>query len=283
MHLKHRNDHDAVTIPEIFGIVNLTPDSFSDGNKYPDVQTAVADALRMFEQGAAGVDIGAESTRPGAGEIPAAIQIQRLIPVINGILEQYQDAMISVDTRSAEVAEAALKAGAAIINDVSGLTYDPDMRKVVAEYHAPTVIMHMRGTPETMRKIPELMQYDNLIDDVAEELLHLAEKAISNGISRDSILLDPGLGFAKTPEQDMELIRKAGELRQKTGFPLFYGPSRKSFMQKYISHPLPPTERDHATAGILCALCNAGVEYVRVHNVKMAQECMTLFHAAQSR
>lgn len=268
-------------VPAVFGIVNLTPDSFSDGGRYPDAGSAVQEALRMFEAGAAGVDLGAESTRPGAREVPAETEIARLVPVIRGILERKPDAVISVDTRKAAPARAALEAGADIINDVSGLTFDPAMAATVAEFDAAVVLMHMRGTPETMRSQPELMQYDDVVAEVADALETLQADAIASGIRSDAILLDPGLGFAKTPDQDFALVRHADYLRKRLHTPLFYGPSRKSFLAS-ICPGKKAAERDYATAGILCALASAGVEVLRVHNVSMAVECLAAFRRADS-
>jgi len=269
-------------VPAIFGIINLTPDSFSDGGKFLDPGFAVNEALRMFEAGAAGVDLGAESTRPGAVEVPAEVEIKRLIPVIRGILERKPDAVISVDTRKAAPARAALESGADIINDVSGMTFDPEMASTVAEFNAAVVLMHMRGTPETMRCKPELMQYDNVVSEVADALEMLQSNAISAGIRSDAILLDPGLGFAKTPEQDFLLVREAAYLRARLHTPLFYGPSRKSFLSSTCPGKK-AAERDYATAGILCALAASGVEILRVHNVEMAVECLAAFRKACSR
>ncbi|MBQ9338595.1 MAG: dihydropteroate synthase [Lentisphaeria bacterium] len=263
-------------VPAIFGIVNLTPDSFSDGGKYPDSAAAVQEALRMFEAGAAGVDLGAESTRPGAKEVPAEVEIQRLVPVIRGILERKPDAVISVDTRKAAAARASLEAGADIINDVSGLTFDPEMASTAAEFDAAVVLMHMRGTPETMRSTPELMRYEDVVTEVGDALEALQANAIAAGIRSDAILLDPGLGFAKTPEQDFALVRHAGDLRQRLHTPLFYGPSRKSFLSS-LCPGKKASERDPATAGILCALAASGVEVLRVHNVPAAVECLAAF------
>ena len=267
-------------VPAVFGIVNLTPDSFSDGGKYPDAEAAVQEALHMFEAGAAGVDLGAESTRPGAAEVPPETEIRRLVPVIRGILELKPDAVISVDTRKAAPARASLEAGADIINDVSGLTFDPAMARTVAEFDAAAVLMHMRGTPETMRSNPELMRYDNVVTEVADALEILQENAIAAGIRSDAIMLDPGLGFAKTPDQDFALIREAAYLRERLHTPLFYGPSRKSFLST-LCPGKPANERDYATAGILCALASAGVEILRVHNVPMAMDCLKAFSKAR--
>ena len=267
-------------IPAVFGIVNLTPDSFSDGGKYPDSEAAVQEALRMFEAGACGVDLGAESTRPGAADVPPEIEIQRLVPVIRGILERKPDAVISVDTRKAAPARASLEAGADIINDVSGLTFDPLMARTVAEFDAAAVLMHMRGTPETMRSDPELMRYENVVTEVADALESLQANAIAAGIRSDAIMLDPGLGFAKTPEQDFALVQEASYLWERLHTPLFYGPSRKSFLSS-LCPGKPAKERDYATAGILCALAAAGVEILRVHNVQMAMDCLKAFSKAR--
>lgn len=260
--------------PAVFGIVNLTPDSFSDGGRYPDAAAAVAEALRMLDQGAFGVDLGAESTRPGAKEVPVAVELERLLPVVRGIREQRPDAVISIDTRKSAVARETLKAGADIINDVSALTFDPAMAETIASFDAAVVLMHMRGTPENM-KAPGMMQYTDVVSEVADFLEQAQDDAIAAGIRSDSILLDPGLGFAKTPEQDYSLIRNAAALRQRLHTPLFYGPSRKSFLKSVSGEQ--PQERDFATAGILCALAAAKIEAVRVHNVRAALETMRAF------
>ena len=266
-------------VPAVFGIINLTPDSFSDGGKYSDSEAAVRESLRMLEAGAAGLDLGAESTRPGAKEVPAEVEISRLVPVIRGIREHRPDAVISVDTRKAAAARASLEAGADIINDVSGLTYDPAMASTAAEFDAAAVLMHMRGTPETMRSTPELMRYEDVVTEVGDALESLQANAIAAGIRSDAILLDPGLGFAKTPEQDLALVSHARYLRQRLHTPLFYGPSRKSFLAPLCPGKT-PVERDPATMGILCALAASGVEVLRVHNVPMAVDCLIAFRKA---
>ncbi len=261
--------------PAIFGIVNLTPDSFSDGGKYADVQAAVSEAFAMLDAGAVGLDLGAESTRPGSVEVPPETEIGRLLPVLRKIRETRPDALLSVDTRKATVAEAVLDAGADIINDVSAMTFDPRMAEVVASRDAAVVLMHMRGTPATMRN-PEFMVYDNVTDAVGLYLEDAFAHAVSAGIRSDAILLDPGLGFAKNPAQDYELVKNAALLRKRLKAPLFYGPSRKSFLSQ-LCPGKKPMERDYATAGILCALAAAKVEIVRVHNVPMAVESMNAF------
>lgn len=266
------------SVPAVFGILNVTPDSFSDGGRYADVSTAVEEALRMFDAGATGVDIGAESTRPGAAEVPVEVEKARLLPVIHALLERKPDAVISVDTRKAPVARAVLEAGADIVNDVSGFTFDPAMAETVAEFDAAAVLMHMRGTPENMRT-PEMMRYEDVVEEVADFLENAQAKAIETGIRSDAIMLDPGLGFAKTPEQDFALVRNAAYLRERLHTPLFYGPSRKSFLAS-LCPDRKPVERDYATAGILCALASAGVEIVRVHNVPMALESLKAFRKA---
>lgn len=262
-------------LPAVFGIVNLTPDSFSDGGKYADAHAAAAEAVAMLDAGAAGVDLGAESTRPGALEVPPETEIERLLPVLRQIRELRPEAILSVDTRKAGVAEAVLDAGADIINDVSAMTFDPRMAEVVSSHDAAVVLMHMRGTPATMRN-PENMVYDNVTDAVGLYLEDAYARAVSAGIRSDAILLDPGLGFAKNPAQDYELVKNAAALRKRLKAPLFYGPSRKSFLSQ-VCPGRKPAERDYATAGILCALAAAKVEIVRVHNVPMALDCMNAF------
>ena len=277
--LKLRNnrtlEYGADGIPALFGILNVTPDSFSDGGHFLDPDRAVRGALAMLDAGACGIDAGAESTRSGAEEVPVSVEIERLVPVIRALKEVRSDAVISVDTRKAAVAAAALEAGADIINDISAMTFDPEMASVVSGARAAVILMHMRGTPQTMQN-PENLLYPDVCAEVADCLNHAFERAVAAGISPDSILLDPGLGFAKTPEQNLALVRGAAELRKKVSAPLYYAPSRKSFLARVCAGK-PASERDYATAGVLASLAAQGVEFVRVHNVPMALESMTAF------
>ena len=240
-------------IPKIIGILNLTDDSFSDGGAYWTEEDAVAHAEEMLSSGADAIDIGAESTRPGAAAQPVQTEIERLVPVIRCLRERKPDCVICVDTRKAAVAEAVLEAGADVINDVSGLQFDPGMAQVVAKYDAGLVLMHMRGTPETMQNEENLL-YQDLIGEIA---------------------LDPGVGFAKTAAANWQLIRDAEQFR-KHGLPLYYGISRKSFLGRDRA----PQKRDFATAGVLAYLAEKKIEFVRVHNTVAALDSMKAYTAA---
>ncbi len=260
------------TRPRLFGILNLTPDSFSDGGAHTASPEAAAEfAARMVADGADALDLGAESTRPGSGSVPADEEIRRLLPALKLIRARFPDLFLSVDTRKAEVADAALAAGADCVNDVSGLQFDPRMPDVIAKHHAALIIMHMRGTPETMQA-PENLVYDDLIADVSTFLLDAVENAVRAGVNPARIMLDPGIGFSKTDEQNMALIRRAAEFK-KLGFPLFYGISRKGFIGRMYGIPC-PADRDDATAQLQLDLCRAGIEALRVHNVAVTRRAI---------
>jgi len=260
------------TRPRLFGILNLTPDSFSDGGAHTASPESAADfAARMVAEGADALDLGAESTRPGSEAVPADEEIRRLLPPLKLIRGRFPDLFLSVDTRKAEVADAALSAGADCVNDVSGLQFDPRMADTVAAHQAALIIMHMRGTPESMQN-PENLVYGDLIADVSAFLRDAAEKAVRAGVGRARIMLDPGVGFSKTDEQNMTLIRRAAEFK-KIGFPLFYGISRKGFIGRMYGIPR-PADRDEATALLQLDLCRAGVEALRVHNVAVTREAI---------
>ena len=253
--------------PRLFGILNLTPDSFSDGGAHTASPEAAADfAAQMVADGADALDLGAESTRPGSGAVPADEEIRRLLPALKLIRARFPDLFLSIDTRKAEVADAALTAGADCVNDVSGLQFDPDMAAVVGQHHASLIIMHMHGTPETMQA-PENLVYDDLIADISSFLVDAVKKAVREGVDPARIMLDPGVGFSKADEQNMALIHSAAEFK-KLGFPLFYGISRKGFIGRMYGIPC-PADRDEATAQLQLELCRAGVEALRVHNVEV--------------
>jgi len=259
--------------PRLFGILNLTPDSFSDGGAHTaSPEASLEFAAQMVADGADALDLGAESTRPGSSAVPADEEIRRLLPALKLIRARFPDLFLSVDTRKAEVADAALAAGADCVNDVSGLQFDPRMPDVVAAHHASLIVMHMRGTPETMQA-PENLVYDDLIADVSEFLLNAVEKSVRAGVDPARIMLDPGVGFSKTDEQNMALIHRAAEFR-KLGFPLFYGISRKGFIGRMYGIPC-PADRDEATAQLQLELCRAGVEALRVHNVAVTLRAIT--------
>jgi len=266
--IKNATRSGKLARPRLFGILNLTPDSFSDGGAHTASPEAAADfAAQMVADGADAIDLGAESTRPGSGAVPADEEIRRLLPALKLIRARFPDLFLSIDTRKANVADAALAAGADCVNDVSGLQFDPRMPDVVAAHHASLIIMHMRGTPETMQA-PENLVYDDLIADISTFLLDAVEKAARAGVDPGRIMLDPGVGFSKNDEQNMALIRRAAEFK-KLGFPLFYGISRKGFIGRIFGIPC-PADRDEATAQLQLDLCRAGVEALRVHNVKVS-------------
>ena len=246
----------------IFGVLNLTPDSFSDGGRFGldgqiAVDSAVDEGLRLLQSGADVVDVGGESTRPGALAVPAALQVSRVLPVIEGLAKRALRP-ISIDTRDAEVAEAALEAGARIVNDVSGGAFDPHLLEVVARRGATLVLGHMRGDPADMA---EHCDYADLLEDVAGELGDAARRARAAGV--ENLVVDPGLGFAKTAAQSWQLLAAGEQFRKRLGLPVLMGPSRKSFLADLGGED--PANRDEATH-VACAIAAfGGADAVRVH------------------
>lgn len=263
----------------IMGVLNVTPDSFSDGGKWTDPDTAAAHAVSMLDSGADIIDIGGESTRPGAENITAERELQRVLPVIERLRSIRPECIISVDTRKSETARKAVEAGADIINDISGLQYSPNMAQTAAETGAGLVIMHMRGTPETMQSEENLI-YENLIGDISSFLKKAAGKAIKAGVRAESIIVDPGIGFSKTTEQNLEIIADIEEFH-KTGYPLLVGPSRKSFIGKILGEN-DPEKRIWGTCAAVCHLAEHGVEFVRVHDIEEMKKAVTVTYAIKS-
>ncbi len=251
--------------PFLMGVVNVTPDSFSDGGRFLGRDAAVAHAERLVAEGADLVDVGGESTRPGAPEVPLHVEEQRVVPVIERLRQRGCKIPISVDTRKAAVARAALAAGADLVNDVSGLA-DPALRDLVAERRVPAVLMHMRGTPADMAS---RAVYADVVGEVERELSEALERAVRAGVPEDRILLDPGLGFAKTAEQSLALLAALPRLRR-LGRPLLVGPSRKSFVGKVTGASV--DERLPGTLAAVAACVLAGVEVIRVHDVAAARQ-----------
>jgi len=248
----------------VMGILNVTPDSFSDGGSYSNPAAAVDRALEMVAQGAEIIDIGGESTRPGADPVQTLEEIRRTVPIIGKIREQ-SDVLISIDTMKAEVASRALEAGADIINDVSALEADPDMAGVAAESSAGVVLMHMKGSPRTMQVNPE---YADVVQEVGTYLKERTDFAVSSGVERSSVVIDPGIGFGKTVEHNLELLRGLPQLPQlaESGCPLLVGASRKSFIGKLLNKEQP----DERLAGGLAVAAFAvmgGAHILRVHDV----------------
>jgi len=251
----------------LVGILNVTPDSFSDGGDFMDVTTAVEAAQKMSEEGAHIIDIGGESTRPDATPIDEATEMARLMPVLDGVL-RHCDCLVSVDTYRAAVAHRAIAAGAHIINDVWGLQKDPDMAHIVAEMGAGVIIMHTgRGRERNKDVIKDQQNFFH-------QSLQLTKKA---GIAPSSIMLDPGFGFAKDVAENIDLLRRASELHQ-FGFPLMAGTSRKRFVGHLINEP-DPAKRDHATAATSLLLRQAGFAAFRVHNVLANRDVLNIVDA----
>ena len=249
----------------IMGVLNLTPDSFSDGGEFFDVKSAVRHALAMQLDGADIIDIGAESTRPGSVAISAAEELRRLLPVLEGLRGKLK-IPISVDTQKSAVAELALGAGAEIANDISGLRSDPELASVAAKYGAPLILMHMRGTPRTMQKGPFAR---DAMRDVMSGLRKSIATAKAFGVKRSQIVIDPGIGFGKSYSQNYELLAKLSQLA-KFGYPLMVGTSRKGFLGATLAKngkPAPAEERIFATAATVVASILNGAHIVRVHDV----------------
>lgn len=267
-----RGGEIALDRPAIIGIVNVTPDSFSDGGHLASADAAIAHAEKLTADGCQLIDVGGESTRPGAGPVPVQEEIARVVPVIAGLAKR-GIGPISVDTRKADVARAALAAGAAVVNDVSGLSYDPALAGVVAEADAGVILMHMRGTPATM---DGLAQYGAVAAEVATELGGLAERAEGAGIGRERIVLDPGFGFAKTAAHNFRLLDELATIAG-LGYPVAVGLSRKRFLGAATGRPV--EDRDRATA-VACALAwERGARLFRVHDVALTREALNLASA----
>jgi len=247
------------------GVVNATPDSFSDGGRFLAADAAVERALRLADEGADLVDLGGESTRPGAPPVPADEEIRRVVPVVERLRARGFPLPISVDTSKGAVARAALAAGADLVNDVTGIR-DPDLGRAAAEARAPVVLMHGRGTPADMAS---RAVYGDVVAEVAAELSEALARAAAAGIPADATILDPGIGFAKTAEQSVVVLARVGELRR-LGRPLLVGPSRKSFIGKLTGAPVEDRLAGTLAAVVQCVL--AGVELLRVHDVAAARQ-----------
>ena len=242
------------------GVLNVTPDSFSDGGLWLDPVAAVRHGHEMMESGAAIIDVGGESTRPGAIDVTREEELSRVIPVIKVLAES--GALISIDTRKPAVAQAAVEAGASIINDTTGESTDYKMDEVVAEAGTAVITMHSRGTPTTMRS---LVDYEDVVQDVRAWLRHRAEKLEEAGVRRESIVVDPGIGFAKSAEQSLVLLRRIESIVD-IGYPVLIGTSRKSFIGSVLD--LPEGDRLEGTAATIAWSVAHGVQIVRVHDVR---------------
>lgn len=246
----------------VMGIVNVTPDSFSDGGKYFVPITAIDFAFKLIDEGADIIDIGGESTRPGADKVSCSEELARVIPVIEGIRSNNNKILISIDTTKSVVAKEAVEAGANIINDVSGLSFDNQMPETIAQLKAPVIIMHMKGNPSDMQENPK---YKDVIDEIITYFKEKINIAINSGIEREMIILDPGIGFGKTVEHNFKILSELNRFNN-LELPLLIGPSRKSFIGLTLN--LPPEDRLDGTAATVAVGVNNGARIVRVHDVK---------------
>jgi dihydropteroate synthase len=249
----------------VFGILNITPDSFSDGGVNLSVEKAIENGIAALRAGADVLDVGGESTRPGARRVPAAEELRRVLPVVEGLVAA--GAVVSVDTMRAEVARRCAQAGARIVNDVSGGLADPEMYATVADLGLPYILMHWRGHSEGMGSRAE---YRDVVREVGEELTERLAAAVDAGIDPERIVLDPGLGFAKNPEHDWALLRQQERLQRELGRPLLIGHSRKRFLGALLAdaqgNPPPPARRDAATLAVAAVAASRGAWGVRVHD-----------------
>ncbi len=263
-------DRERTGRTTVVGVLNLTPDSFSDGGRFVapservDVPAALAEGLALTAAGAHVLDIGGESTRPGALEVSAPTEIQRTAPVIEA-LAKATDLPISIDTRKSEVARAAIDAGATIVNDVSGLATDPALAELAARTGVWLVLGHMRGVPATMQHDPH---FADVLEEVGEELRHSVGLATQAGMQREKLVIDPGIGFGKDLSHNLSLLANAGRHRRELGLPLLVGPSRKSFLGRLTGDPT--GEREIATQAACAVAIFAGADAVRVHDVGAA-------------
>ncbi len=251
----------------VMGVLNVTPDSFSDGGRYADKETAVARAAEMIAEGADILDIGGESTRPATFSdqtpLDPAEELRRILPVIGRIKAEFPAVLISVDTYKARVAEQALDAGADILNDISGLTYDPAMAPLAARSGAPVILMHLLGEP---RNIPREPYYDDVVAEVLSFWKKQAEVALEAGVEAGNIVVDPGIGFGKNSQHSLELLRRMPELKS-LGYPVLSGPSRKRFLGR-ITGVDDPLDRVDATAAAIALSVAGGADIVRVHDIR---------------
>jgi dihydropteroate synthase len=257
------------------GIVNVTPDSFSDGGSFLAADDAIAHGLQLARDGAAVLDVGGESTRPGAEPVSLEEELRRVTSVVRELVTT-AGVPISIDTTKAAVAQAALDSGALIVNDVSGGTADPEMLRVVANSGATFIAMHMRGTPRTMR---EEARYDDVVSEVASELRRRVEQAIGAGVAPDALLADPGIGFAKNAAQNLELLRALPDVAARVGVPLVVGTSRKSFLAAIAGDE--QFDRDDATLATTVWCFERGVAMVRVHDVRSSRRAAQLLEALE--
>lgn len=259
--------------PAVIGILNVTPDSFSDGGKYRSPEEAVEAARRMIADGASVIDVGGESTRPGAAPVPADEEIARVLPVVEALVAEHIS--VSIDTRKPEVAERALEAGASVLNDVTGFR-DPAMRTLAAKHGVTVIIMHMQGDPQTMQQAPH---YDDVVAEVSAFLNSQARACIADGVAADRIWIDPGIGFGKTVEHNLALLRATRQLAT-SGYPVVVGASRKSFIGR-ITGEEAPTRRLGGSIAVGLYAARQGAAALRVHDVKETVQALAMWRALE--
>ncbi len=259
--------------PLVMGIVNVTPDSFSDGGEFFDSRDAINQALKLLDEGADILDIGGESTRPYSNTVPAEEELRRVTPVIEAVHRERPAAIISIDTSKALVAREAIDRGAEIINDITGLSGDQTMIRLAVESTVGVVAMHMQGTPQTMQDHP---RYEDVVDEIHEFLHQRRDALVAAGIERERICLDPGIGFGKTNEHNIALMANCRQFHD-LGCPLLVGHSRKAFIGKLIGDKT--SDRTAGTIGGALAVASQGVQIVRVHDVAAVRQALVLFEA----
>jgi dihydropteroate synthase len=271
--MRRATDSERWPRPTVVGIVNVTPDSFSDGGAYVDADAAADAALAMLASGASIVDVGGESTRPGADDVSLDEELRRVVPV----LERLEGRRVSVDTSRAEVARRALALGAELVNDVTALRRDPELAGAVAESGAALCLMHMQGEPRTMQEAPH---YDDVVGEVAAFLEERLAHAVGAGIEEDRICLDPGFGFGKTPDHNLELLRRLDRIVA-IGRPVMVGISRKSTLARIVSAPDPRVGSDAASLGAAVSAFDRGATLFRVHDVRSHVEALAVAAAVE--
>lgn len=260
--------------PKLMGILNVTPDSFSDGGRWSTIEKAVEQGLRLVQEGADILDIGGESTRPGAEPISQDEELRRVIPVLEKLVAQ-TSVPISIDTMKSSVAKEALAAGAAIVNDVSAGTYDEEMFKLCAESSCGLILMHLLGRPQTMQADP---QYDHVVIEVADYLEQRQAAAVASGIAAERIVFDPGIGFGKTADHNVQLLQNVSAFRR-SGRPVLIGHSRKRFLSKVLGRPV--EERLAGTIGVAIAVAQQHADIIRVHDVAAVRDALLAWKATR--
>lgn len=279
--MKHRwtlktRDLTPTGRPLLMGILNVTPDSFSDGGQFQLVENAVARALQMEADGADIIDIGGESTRPGAEPVMLEEELRRTIPVIRELATRVR-APISIDTTKAEVARQALEAGAEIVNDISGLTFDPEMLEVCRLHDAGICLMHIQGTPQTMQQNPT---YVDVVQEVIDFLQQQVDRCLMAGILPERMCVDPGIGFGKTAEHNLQLLKSVSRLQRDLRRPVLIGHSRKRFLSKILGRSV--DERESGTIGVSIALAEQGVDILRIHDVRSVRDAIVAWDTVRS-